>query len=296
LEPSGLDPSLILASLGVADATAIRPAGGGYDTAIWRVDRPGGADALRVFRPTQAESFQRELAAMQVARARGIPVPDVRASGVWRERPVMLLSWLPGRPLAQELLARPWRLWPLGAQFGRMQAAIHAVPVPVAFAAAGAGWIGLAGPEESELQARLRGLPPRPASLLHLDYHPLNVLTDGRRITAVLDWTNARFGDPRADIARTSAILCWEPMPPRRGARLELLARRLLAYAWRHGYQQVAGVPGELSLFNAWAGAMLIRDLWPRAGRPDRGFRPQHFERTRRWVATNKRKAGISNS
>jgi aminoglycoside phosphotransferase (APT) family kinase protein len=294
LEGSNLDPALVLVSLGIADATAITAVRGGYDTAIWRVERPGGADALRVFRPTQADGFRRELLAMQVARSGGIPVPEVRATGVWRERPVMLLSWLPGRSLAQELLAHPRRLWTLGVQFGRMQADIHAVPATVAVPLAGADWIELAGPEESALQERLRGLPPRAAALLHLDYHPLNVLTDGRRITAVLDWTNARFGDPRADVARTNAILSQTPMPVRRGARLERGALWLLALAWRHGYRQIAGAPGDLSLFDAWAGAMLIRDLWPRAGRPDRGFRPQHFEPTVRWVARNKRKAGIA--
>lgn len=218
LEHSELDHSLILTSLGVADATVITPVSGGYNTAIWRIDRPNGADALRVFRPSQIESFQRELLTMQVARQCGIPVPEVQATGMWREHPVMLLSWLPGRPLAQELLAHPWRLWPLGVQFGRMQAAIHAVPAPLALQSAGADWIELAGLEETALQERLRSLPSRRASLIHLDYHPLNVLTDGRRITAVLDWTNARFGDPRADIARTFSILCQEPMPARRPA------------------------------------------------------------------------------
>lgn len=293
LEHDNLDPRLILSSLGVADASAIVPVSGGYDTAIWRVERPAGADALRLFRPSQQDSFRRELLAMQDARRGGIPVPDVRATGLWQQRPVMLLSWLPGTTLGQEALAHPWRLWSLGVEFGRMQAAIHAVPSSVALQSAGADWIGLAGPEEMALQERLRGLPPRRASLLHLDYHPFNVLTDGRRITGVLDWTNARSGDRRADFARTIAILCWHPVPPRRGARLELGARWSLARACRHGYQQIAGPSGDLRLFYAWAGAMLIRDLWPRAGRADRGLRPQYFEPVRRWVARNKREAGI---
>ncbi|HEY8745999.1 MAG TPA: aminoglycoside phosphotransferase family protein, partial [Chloroflexota bacterium] len=260
--PGGeLDPALILRSLGVTDAGATTPVSGGYDTAIWRVQRGSSVDALRVFRPGQGPSVQRELLAMRTAAAGGIPVPFVRASSLWQERPVMLLSWLPGHTLAQEVISHPWRLWPLGVQFGRMQAAIHAIPASGGMGSA--DWISLAGPDEAALQERLRDLPPRSASLLHLDFHPLNVLTDGRRITAVLDWTNALPGDPRADAARTFAILCMEPMPPRRGALLERYARLLLAQAWRHGYEQVAGATGDLSLFYAWAGAMLIRDLWP---------------------------------
>ncbi|HEV7213784.1 MAG TPA: phosphotransferase [Chloroflexota bacterium] len=288
-----LDPAAILAHLGVSDATAITPVSGGYDTAIWRVECPGGVTALRVFRPSQGESFQREVLAMEIARKGGIPVPELRATGAWQERPVMLLSWLPGRSLGEEVLAHPWRLWPLGVRFGRMQAAIHAVPVPDQPQLPGADWIGLAGSAETALQERLRGLTTGRTALIHLDYHPLNVLTDGRRITAVLDWTNGRVGEPRADFARTVAILCLTPAPPRRGVRLELLLRWLLAQAAQHGYQQIAGSPDDLALFYAWAGAMLVQDLLPRAGRPERGFRPEHFQRTRRWVERNKRQAGI---
>ena len=91
---------------------------------------------------------------------------------------------------------RPWRAWPLGVLFGRCQAAIHGRPSPEALRAAERAWIDWAGPGEKALAARLRGTAPREHSLVHLDYHPLNVMTDGERITGVLDWTNARAGDP----------------------------------------------------------------------------------------------------
>ena len=48
---------------------------------------------------------------------------------------------------------------------------------------------------------RLRQAQGRP-SILHLDYNPYNVAVEGDRISGLLDWTNARIGDPRADLAR----------------------------------------------------------------------------------------------
>lgn len=42
---------------------------------------------------------------------------------------------------------------------------------------------------------------PEERALLHCDYHFDNVLTDGQRITGVIDWGNACYGDPLYDVA-----------------------------------------------------------------------------------------------
>ena len=69
---------------------------------------------------------------MAAVAAAGIPVPRVFAEGIWDKRPALLMSWMPGRLLRHELEGRTWRSWDLGVQFGRVQAAIHAAPVPAA--------------------------------------------------------------------------------------------------------------------------------------------------------------------
>ena len=45
--------------------------------------------------------------------------------------------------------------------------------------------------------------PPEPAalSILHLDFHPLNLIVRPDGSLAVLDWTYADLGDPHADVA-----------------------------------------------------------------------------------------------
>lgn len=53
-------------------------------------------------------------------------------------------------------------------------------------------------------------------SVLHMDYHPLNVLVAGARISGIIDWVSAESGDRHLDAATTSAILSCHSMenPP----------------------------------------------------------------------------------
>jgi aminoglycoside phosphotransferase (APT) family kinase protein len=59
-------------------------------------------------------------------------------------------------------------------------------------------------------------LEPVPASVVHMDYHPLNVMVRGTRVTGVIDWANADMGDRHLDAAVTSMILSsWALEKPR---------------------------------------------------------------------------------
>src|SRR5262245_5697124 len=94
-EPN-FDPADILATLRISSVRMMTPVHGGTDTAIWQVEHVSMVSALRVFRAEQAEACRREIAAMQAAHQAHVPVPAIHASGVWHERPVLLLSWCPG--------------------------------------------------------------------------------------------------------------------------------------------------------------------------------------------------------
>jgi hypothetical protein len=229
---------------------------------------------------------RREAQVMRAAREGGLPVPRVCAEGMWRDRAALLLSWCPGRPMAEELAARPWRAWPLGVLFGRCQADIHGRLSPEALRA-GRAWIDWAGPGEEALAARLRETAPREDSLVHLDYHLLNVMTDAKRITGVLDWTNARAGDPRADYARTLTILRLDSgTASTRG----LAVLRVFEAGWRRGYWRIAGRPADLAPYYAWAGAVMLRDRGPRPDRPG-GMRARELGRVRAWTQRWKKRA-----
>ena len=285
-----IDPAAILADLGIAPARSITPVHGGTDTAIWRVEHPSMTSALRVFRPEQAATQQREIAAMELARQAHVPVPTVHAAGVWHERPVLLISWCPGVPLWQAVRRRPWRVLSLGLAFGRIQAQIHQIRSAAPWQQR-PDWIGWAGSEEHRLHAALEHLAQPVPALLHLDYHPLNVLADGRQITAVLDWANTRVGDPRADVARTYTILMVEPYMPGRQPLAVSLMRRILAWSWRRGYEQIGGKWSDMAWFYVWAGAVMVRDLAPRVSNPQSWWQPRHLAQIQAWTTTWRQRA-----
>src|SRR2546430_11709017 len=125
-----LDPHAILQTLGLLDAANVTLVHGGTDTTIWRVEKAEKVYALRVFRQGQDNGCQQEQEAMHTVQEAGLPVPQVYAAGSWHEHPVLLLAWVPGRPIAEELFAHPWQARYLGMIFGRMQAMIHALTAP----------------------------------------------------------------------------------------------------------------------------------------------------------------------
>lgn len=281
-----LDPNAILDALGVRNFGTPQAVSGGQDTLIWRVEHDGQTSALRVFRPEQLSVCRREVAAMTLARAANLPVPDVCAEGIWENRPALLLSWRAGKTLLDALKKSPLSAPRLFQRFGETQARLHNVAVPLG---AFPDWIGLAGPNEAALQTHFHRLPAR-HQLLHGDFHPMNVLTDGRQITAVLDWANVLCGDPRADLARTVVLLRLSHddtgLPP-----IFVRFLRALAVAnWTRGGRQAGGNFDNMAAFYAWAGAATLEDLKDKDGRP--GLDAQRA-RLRRWTETWKRRAGI---
>jgi aminoglycoside phosphotransferase (APT) family kinase protein len=275
------DPVAVLAALGLDVPSRITPVTGGADATIWRVGYGDVDYALRLLRADQAAMARREVMVMAAAAAAGIPVPRVLAEGIWENRPALLLSWMPGQLLPHELECCPWSAWALGVQFGRVQAAIHATPVPAALRRHPVSWI-----EWGEPDAALRDCLRRSSDgevLLHLDYHPANVLVENGRVSAVLDWANARAGDRRADLARTAAILRFAPLAER-PSLVTAIARRAFVAGWRHGYRGMAGRVTGMAPFYAWAAAVMRHDLAPRVRRTDLPWlTPALLADIRRW-------------
>ena len=287
------EPLAIVRSLGLAGGVRATPVAGGTDTTIWRVETGRAAYALRLYRQGQAAVAEREVIAMSAAAGAGLAVPSVHASGTWQGRPVLLMSWMPGHPLADEVGGHPWRGWRLGAEFGNAQAALHRVPVPAALRRHPVPWIEWAGPDEA-LRARLQAVSDQPGVLLHLDYHPRNVLVAEGRVSAVIDWANVRSGDRRADLARTASILRFAPLGVALSPPAARLARTALMAGWRRGYRHMAGATGGMAPFYAWAGSVMLRDLTPRLGRPDLPWlTPAFLVRVQDWTAAWRSRAGL---
>jgi len=278
-------PQAVLAALGLPEPDAAQAAPGGQDTDVWRVQIEGAPYALRLLRADQGDRAAREAAAMAAASAAGLPVPPVRLRGQWEDRPVLLMDWCRGRTLVAALRERPAAARRLGRLFGERQADLHRIPAPAPCAA---DWLRAGGPEGAAVQRRLEGLPARRDALIHLDYHPANVLTDGAAITGIIDWANTAAGDPRADLARTLTILRLDAQRP--GFLPPLLRAALLRFdlGWREGYARASGLAVDASLapFYAWAALAMVRDL---DGRRDPSFLRRVRSFARRWAA----RAGI---
>ncbi len=290
MERERLDPIAILAALDVTDATAATPVSGGEDTTIWRIDRLSGQYALRVFAPGEERKCAREVATMRAAEAGGIPVPTVYAEGSWHGRPALLLSWCPGQTLFAALREKPLRVWSLGVMFGRMQARLHTIPLPDAPPYAPDQWLDWGGTLDAPLRERLLAVARRPLVLCHFDYHPLNVMTDDGRVTAVLDWPNGLPGDPRADLARTIVLIRF--VRPSLRPHEEALIRCFLR-AWWHGYHRGRGSLGEMAPFYAWAGDVTVCDQEQKIGKPGIALQSADLDPLRRWTNRWKRRAGI---
>jgi len=59
---------------------------------------------------------------------------------------------------------------------------------------------------------RLPDIHPASPALVHIDYYPGNILWDQGRITAVVDWEEAAYGDPGIDVAYCRMQLALDGM------------------------------------------------------------------------------------
>jgi aminoglycoside phosphotransferase (APT) family kinase protein len=215
--------------------------------------------------------------------------------------PFLLSERLPGETLFHGLLARPWHIWGAPGDMARLHARLHALPTD-RFPAPGGPFL-LRHLDEIQMQIRnqdLRGLLPGldwlslhrptvvarspdratcPASILHLDWQPLNLIQADDGNLSVVDWADADVGDPHADLATTLLIL--ECIP--RGAQglWEQVAVPAGRYLTRWGYYLAYGkqrpIDGQrLSYFRAWAALRRLAryGCWLRAGPACTGSKP----------------------
>jgi Ser/Thr protein kinase RdoA (MazF antagonist) len=221
-------------------------------------------------------------------------VPTVEAFGAWHDRPAAVLGWLPGEQLVRCAQRKPWTILRLSRQLGQLQARIHAVPVPEALReGAPSYWLVRAGGGAEFDVSALEAAGISSDTFVHMDFHPLNVLSDGRTITGVVDWTNAAAGDARADLAWTTTLLRIAPMPPSRLMPLFKAVRWLFYLGWRRGYESLAGPIPDLAPFMVWAGTVFLREILPRIDEPQVWATERDLEAMRRWIARWKKRAGI---
>jgi len=283
-EQRQIDPRQVLASLGYADAGNPVPVTGGWETLLWRFDTPDGREhALRLYHLRDAAATaRRECVALAACQAADLAAPRVERIGEYEGMPAVVQTWCPGTPLLTLLEKKPWTIGRLGRLFGRTQARLHMTPAPPEFApTAPADWLSRVPQEYAHLAERGDAST---ATLVHLDYHPLNVIVDRGGDASVIDWAYAAAGDARADLAVTATTLMAAPIPPGPLKPLLNLARTLMARAWRAGYCEIAGAMPDYRPFLAWSGAMILLGTQDAIGRPNVWGTEKDVEALRRFI------------
>ena len=291
-----IDPQQALAALGYPEASEPRRVKGGWDTLLWRFGTPDGREhSLRVFCfPGRDEIAWRERLALETCARAGLPAPRVEKVGEVQGLPAMVLSWCPGVPILAFVEKRPWTLWRLGRLFGRAQAQMHAVSPPKEFVAvAPDDWVYRGGDRYTHLADHALSLGLSSSSLIHMDFHPINLVSDGTSVTGILDWSGAAAGDPRADLARTEITILAAPIPPGPLRPFLNLARKVILRAWRSGYEEESGPLPDFRPLRAWAGATFLAETEVAIDRPNVWGRREDVERLRRMIDVWARQAGI---
>lgn len=217
---------------------------------LFRVSVGASTYALRLV--PSASAVEGVLAAMAAARSAGLPVPRLIRQADWANGHALLFEWMAGSSVPAALTRDPSSAGEIGRQLGITQRRIHAITAPPSLPRAKDSAFG---PPTYPIDSS--GLPDGDA-LLHLDWHPLNVLVDGSVLTAVLDWDNARAGHPYADLARTFTLLTIDPALSQLSP-FERTALGELAVGWAAGYgPEASSIPSPCL---AWAGRAMLRDL-----------------------------------
>ncbi len=227
--------------LGVSDLTYQQPPTPiteGYAAYIYRFQLAPSNDLPEEFqRPLILRAYssisglpqlQHEAAVQNFLHDRGYPVAKpllVKESDDLLGGPFMISEMLPGRTLLDELFRRFWRIVHAPVEMAEMQARLHCLPTN-GFPAP-PDFLGRQHQELREvieeydlsaLQPALnwleenRPLEPAQPSIIHLDFHPMNMLCRWRKCTGILDWSDADLGDRHADVACSLMLMRSAPV------------------------------------------------------------------------------------
>lgn len=285
----------------------------GWETYIYcfRLRAPGRLPAsfdrrlvLRIYSsPRGVPRARHEFACQHALFRAGQPVPEpllVEEECGLFGGPFLLMEWLPGETLLDYLRGHNLHILWVAGQLADLHTRLHRLPAddfpapPGPFLerrldelralrddygldglTAGLAWLRDRRPAE-----------PSAPCVLHLDYHPINIMVHPGRPPAILDWSEADVGDRYADIATTMLLMSTaavEGVSFRERlltplTRWVLVQRYLTVYTRRRGYDA-----RRLRYYLAWAALrrLAICGMWLRAGPESNGCKPSALQHVR---------------
>lgn len=283
---------------------------GGWETSIYRFQlAPATGVPSSFLQPMNLRAYcgphgvpiaRDEVAVLRHMRQLRFPVPRCIH---WEEScqqfggPFLLLEHVPGKTMLDHLLHRPWRGWLWIREMARTQVRLHRLPARD-FPKPLESFPDASLNEMAELIAlyRLDGLkpglqwlrdhlPPRGSPrILHLDFHPLNVIRQPNDSITIIDWTGPALGDPHADVATSLLLMTCAPVDSRgRWEEMVIMAgRKVLARLYLRAYQQHVRLDlSKLEYYQAWAAfrRLVYYGRWLHAGPQITGAKPSLITR-----------------
>lgn len=167
-----------------------------------------GSCALKIFhKGANPAAIMREAYIGTLVADAGLPVPKVYGVEELEEGLAIKQEIISGKSLHDVMVEDPLHCEKFVRKLAELQNEVHRSPVKLPFTLTEFLQEHITGNArlEEDMKSRLLRLLetlPAGAALCHGDFHGGNVLTDGTRYT-ILDWANARAGNPDADICRT---------------------------------------------------------------------------------------------
>jgi aminoglycoside phosphotransferase (APT) family kinase protein len=235
-------------------------------------------------------ALQREAELQGWVAGEGFPAPrvvELIEPGAVFPTPAIVVERVPGTTMTQVMTTKPWLLPAMVRTLARLHAGLHRMATPPAGVDAAPRLADkrlhlvrllLAAhpiPELADALARTDELLPAlevdPPQVCHGDFHPMNLLVDGRSAVAI-DWTDAALGDRHGDVARTAWLFRMAAVgAPSRAERLVMravgpqLSRAYLKEYRRH-------LPLEQGRLTLWMPLHLLH-LWALTLADETGFR-----------------------
>ncbi len=191
------------------------------------------APGLVLRKTRDGRSIAHEARVMGYVAEHGFPVPrieEVRADGT-----EIIMERIDGPMMMDAMVRPPWKLGDHLRLLADLHDQLHKIAAP--------DWLPSAGDGGDRL--------------LHLDFHPMNVIMSPTG-PVVVDWPNARAGDPMSDVAITYSLIACAHIPLPRPVAAALNTVRTPAlnrwfarrYIGRHFYERVAEM-AELKCFDS---------------------------------------------
>ena len=190
----------------------------GREAEVYALDDQRVLRRYREARPVAAEHRLMSYLAEQ-----GFPVPAVYEF----TDTDLVMERLTGPTMSEVLMGRPSDAYRIGRDLGALHARLHAVaapdwlrPVSTWLRAVGIEIEGEPEPDRPSTIGNVSAEDPRQETrpelpkpcVLHLDFHPANVIETARG-PVVIDWPNAAAGQPGLDLAKTVVTLEVADLP-----------------------------------------------------------------------------------